>query len=402
MARISQCYNVADLRLAARRRLPKGILEFIDRGTEDEVALFNNIAAFQRVKLSPKVLVDVSKRTLSTALLGKPVEFPVAIAPTAMANLCWYEGEIALARAASNAGIPFALSSGATTSMEKIADAAGGRLWFQLSMWQDRTLSYDLVKRARAAPFEALILTVDNAVSPKREYNIRNGFSVPFTPNLRSLLDMATHPAWLSGVLMRYLSTTGMPRHENYPAKYRARIDLGVTPGNDLRSDSVSWDDVRRLRDIWPGLLILKGIQRGDDARRAVEYGANAVIVSNHGGRQLDCARATFDILPDVVRAVGDTTTIMLDGGIRRGSDILKALAVGAKAVLVGRAALYGVAVAGQAGAELSLNFLREELDRTMAFAGCCRVDELDLSIVEDERFRSRSGDPLPLSHPAL
>jgi (S)-mandelate dehydrogenase len=193
-----------------------------------------------------------------------------------------------------------------------------------------------------------------------------------------------------------------MPRHENYPAKYRARIDLGVVPGNDLRNDSISWDDVRRLRDIWPGLLMLKGIQRGDDALRAVEYGANAVIVSNHGGRQLDSAQATLDILPDVVRAVGDTTTVMLDGGIRRGSDILKALAIGAKAVLVGRAALYGVAVAGQAGAELSLTFLREELDRTMAFVGCCGVDELDLSIVSDERFRSRSEDRLLLSHAAL
>jgi (S)-mandelate dehydrogenase len=246
-----------------------------------------------------------------------------------------------------------------------------------------------------------LILTVDNAVTPKREYNDLNGFGIPFKPCARSLLDMLGLPVWFTGVLMRYLMTTGIPRHENYPKRYQTRINMGVVSNNDLRNDSITWDDVRYLRDLWPGLLILKGIQRGDDAVRAVESGADAIIASNHGGRQLDSAQAPLEMLPEIVRAVGATTTVMLDGGIRRGSDVAKALALGAKAVLVGRATLYGVSVAGQAGAELSLAFLRDELDRTLAFVGCRCLDELNPSFPTGVKADSeQDGDSDPGAQP--
>jgi (S)-mandelate dehydrogenase len=390
MTSLARCYNIADLREAAKRRLPKGVFEFVDRGSEDEVGLRNNRAGFERIKLRPRSLVDMSGRTMQTTLFGKPMRMPVAIAPTGAAGLCWYEGELELAKAAAAAKIPFTLATGAMTSMEKIAREAGGRLWMQLYLWNDRKLSYELVQRAERAGFEALILTVDTVVSPNREYNARNGFNLPFHPTPRAVIDIVSHPRWLTGVLSRYLTTTGMPRYENLPEKFRSKITADPSQKEITRQDTMTWDDLRKLRDLWPRVLMVKGIMRADEAVRAVEYGADAVVVSNHGGRNLDSAMASIDALPEIVEAVGDRATVILDSGVRRGSDIAKALALGAKAVLVGRATLYGTAVAGEVGALHALNVLGNELDKTMVYTACNTVDEIGPEILYLPRDRNR------------
>jgi (S)-mandelate dehydrogenase len=390
MTALARCYNIADLRAAAKQRLPKGVFEFVDRGTEDEVGLRNNRAGFERIKLRPRSLVDMSRRTMQTTLFGKPMGMPLAIAPTGAAGLVWYEGELELAKAAAAANVPFTLATGAMTSMEKIAKEAGGRLWMQLYLWNDRKLSYELVQRAERAGFEALILTVDTVVSPNREYNTRNGFNLPFHPTPRAVIDMVSHPRWLTGVLTRYLTTTGMPRYENLPEKFRTKITADPSTKEITRQDTMTWEDLRKLRDLWPRVLMVKGIMQPDEAVRAVEYGADAVIVSNHGGRNMDSAMASIDALPEIVEAVGDRATVILDSGVRRGSDIAKALALGAKAVLVGRATLYGTAVAGEAGALHALNVLGNELDKTMVYTACNTVDEIGPDILYLPRDRNR------------
>ncbi len=381
MGRLDHCYNLADLREAARRRLPKGVFQYVDRGVEDEVALADNREAFRRIKLKTRFLVDLTDRDMSIDLLGARSALPMAIAPTGVAGLCWYQGELALAKAAAAKGIPFTLATGSITRMETIAKEAGGRLWYQLYMWKEEELSYQMVARARDAGFEALIVTIDGALGSNREYNKRNGFSIPFRLSARSLTDMATHPSWLLGVMARYLVTTGMPRHENYPEKYAHRITRGAGGGSPMRHHAMTWKDIARLREFWPGKLIVKGILRAEDARLAVEHGADAVVISNHGGRSLDAAVPTLHVLPEVVDAIGGRSTIMLDSGIRRGSDMVKALALGADAVLTGRATLYGIGTAGQAGAEKALSILATEFERTMAYVGCRRVSELSRDI---------------------
>lgn len=386
MTNLSRCFNIADLREAARRRLPKGIFEFVDRGAEDEVALRDNRQAYRNLKFSPHVLVDVSERTTETTLFGKKLALPMAVAPTGAAGLCWFEGELQLAKAAAKSGVPFAMATGSITAMEKIAQEAGshvgGQLWMQLYMWRDRNLSYELVKRAHRAGWEALLLTVDTAVGPNREYNARNGFSLPFQFNTRAVCDMALHPSWTIGVMGAYLRDRGMPRHENYPAEFQRSITSDAGNRTAMRNDSLCFEDINRLRDIWPGTLIIKGVMRADDAVRCAEMGADGIIVSNHGGRNLDSAPPTLEILPEIAAAVGERVPIILDSGIRRGSDIVKALALGAKAVLTGRATLYGTAAGGEAGAARAISILRKEMDTVMAFVGRNRVDELGPDIL--------------------
>ncbi len=225
-------------------------------------------------------------------------------------------------------------------------------------------------------------MTIDGGLGNNREYNRRNGFTIPFTPSLRALTDMTLHPEWLVGVMFRYLLTTGMPRHENYPEKYQHRITRGTGSERPMRHHAMTWDDISRMRDFWPGTLIIKGILREEDAVLAVEHGADGVVVSNHGGRALDSAAPSIDILPEVVAAVGENTTVILDSGIRRGSDIVKALALGADAVMTGRATLYGTAVAGQAGAEKALSILNTEFEKVMAYVGCRTVAEVSADIL--------------------
>jgi (S)-mandelate dehydrogenase len=381
MANLDRCLNVWDLRDAAKRRLPKGVFDFVDRATEDHLAVTNNRSAFERIKLRHRALVDVSGRSVATTLFGKPASLPMAIAPTGAAGLCWHEGELELAKAAAKAKIPLTLSTASMTPMEKIA-AAGGRLWFQLYVWKQRELSHQLVQRAHRNGFEALIITVDSPVSPNREYNTHNGFGLPFTPTLRFTLDVMRHPAWSTGVLMKYFTAKGgFPRHENYPEEYQSSILSGVGSRDALRADSLAWEDVAKFRDLWPGVLMLKGVNRPDDAIKALSYGVDGIVVSNHGGRNMDSAAASLDVLPEIAEAVGDKLTLILDSGVRRGSDFVMALALGALAVLTGRATLYGTAVGGEAGALRAINILKNEADKTMAYTGCRTVEEVSSDI---------------------
>jgi len=373
-------YDIADLRELARKRLPKGVFEFFDRGNGDEVAVANNRAAFERIKLNPHLLVDTSGRSQAITLFGREQKMPLVIAPTGSAGLAWYEGEIALARAAKAAGIPFTVATGSMSALERVAAEAGGNLWFQVYMWPDRSLSHGLIGRAQAAGYEALVVTVDTPVPPGREYNLRNGMTVPFRFTRRNVTDVLLHPRWLTGVLLRYLLTTGMPRYENYPTAMKARITALPMGRSMMVTDSLTWDDLRELRRRWPHALMVKGILRAEDARLAADCGADCVIVSNHGGRAVDSTRAPLEILPEVVDAVGNRITVLVDSGFRRGADVVKALALGAKAVLIGRATLYGTAVAGEAGAARAIEIYRDEIDRLMALIGCPDLGALDAS----------------------
>ncbi len=374
---VEEAQNIFDLRDMAKRRLPKWLFEFVDRGTEDEIALRNNREAFERIKFRPRMLVDVSGRKLDTTIFGKEHKMPIGIAPTGAAGMMWYQGELELARAAKAAGIPFSPATGSITSMETVAGEVGGTLWMQLYMWADRRLSHQLVRRASAAGFEALLVTVDGAVAGNREYNRRNGYSVPFKYNRKNTTDVLMHPGWMIRVLGRYLANGGMPTRVNFPEELQGKITSDYGGNKETRADSLNWDDLKALRDIWPNKLLVKGLLHPDDASKSVEYGADGVIVSNHGARNCDAAPSPIDVLPDIVKAVGDRTTILLDSGVRRGSDVVKALALGAKMVLIGRSTLYGTAAAGEAGARRALAIYRGEISRGMAQISCNTVSEI-------------------------
>lgn len=394
MASVDRAYNIADLRLMAQRRLPKGLFEFVDRGTEDEVSLRHNRAIFERIRFKPRALVDVSKRSQEITLFGQKHKMPLVIAPTGTAGLMWYRGEIELARAAAAAGIPFTLATGSTTAMERIAEEVGSiPLWFQLYMWPDRNLSHQLVERARAAGFKALVVTVDGAMSGNREYNLRNGFTIPFSFTRRNVTDVLMHPRWMLGVLARYVTTTGMPRYENYPSEIKYRITARPMGRSMMRNDSLTWDDLRVLRKMWPNLLLVKGILHPQDAINAVDCGADGVIVSNHGGRNLDGIISPMEALPEIADAVGKRATVLVDSGFRRGTDVVKALAMGAKAVQIGRSTLYGVAAGGEEGAARALTIFRDEIDRVLALIGCRSIAELTPDFLQAPDFQLRAAD---------
>ncbi|WP_431284806.1 alpha-hydroxy acid oxidase [Humitalea sp. 24SJ18S-53] len=375
-------YNAHDVRRKARQRLPRGLFDFVDRGAEDEFALDANRQAFRDIKLVPRVLANVSGRDPATSLFGQAVSAPIVVAPTGAAGLLWFEGEIALARAAAKAGLPFTLATGSLTAMERVAAEAGGNLWFQLYMWPDRSMSHALVERARKAGFKALVVTVDTAVPSNREYNLRSGFTVPFRFTSKNIVDVALHPRWLCGVLGRYLLTTGMPRYRNYPTDMQQKMTAAPMGKAMPKADSLSWDDLRDLRRLWSGQLLIKGVLHPADAEAAVACGVDGIIVSNHGGRVLDAAIPPVMALPAILERVAGRVPVLLDSGITRGSDVVKALALGAKAVLVGRAPLWGVATGGQAGAEQILAILKEETRRVMGQVGSRTVDALSRDVL--------------------
>jgi isopentenyl diphosphate isomerase/L-lactate dehydrogenase-like FMN-dependent dehydrogenase len=377
MSGLDDCYNVWDLRRLAQQRLPKGVFDYIDLGTEDLIAMRNNRHHLEHIKLLNKVLVDVSQIDTQQHIFNTTTALPLAIAPTGIAGVAWYEGELELAKAAAKAGIPFTLATGSNTPMEKIAAEAGGQLWYQLYLWRNKQLSYDLIKRVYQAGFKTLIWTVDIGLGANREHNKRNGFNLPYKLNSRSVLDMLCHPRWMAAVMGRYLLTSGMPRHANYPPQFQDKITGKALTDKALRADQVSYQDIDRLRDLWPGTLIIKGIMRADDAERCVEHGADGIIVSNHGGRNMDSAPSPLDVLPSIVAAVGERTNVIVDSGVRRGSDIVKCLALGAKLVLTGRATLYGVSAGGCKGATKALGFLEDELRRTMSYIGARSLAEI-------------------------
>ena len=376
-------YDTTDLRNAAKRRLPKGLFEFMDRGNDDEIAMRDNRAVMERIKLVPRVLNDVAVRSIETTLFGKQQKMPVIIAPTGSAGLAWHDGEIALALAAKTHGIPFTLALGSMTRLERVAEEAGGTLWFQFYMWPDRKLSHAVIARAREAGFEALAFTVDTPVAPGREYNLKNGMTIPFKFTARNTLDVLTHPRWLAGVWLRYMLTTGTPRYQNFPEDTQTKITALPMGRSANFCANITWDDVRELRKLWPHKLIIKGIQHAQDAVQAADCGADAVVISNHGGRVLDASPVPILTLPKVVDAVGKRITVIVDSGFSRGAHVVKALALGANAVMLGRAPLHGVAAAGEAGASRALQIYRDEIDRVLALVGCTRLDQLNREHVD-------------------
>ena len=374
-----ECWNIDDLRRKARRRLPRGVWEYLERGVEDETGMVRNREAFDRLTFRPRVLRQVHSIDPGATILGRHSALPFAIAPTGAAGIMWYRGDLALARAAAEAGIPFCISSASTLDVEEF-EGIGGPLWFQLYMWEDRALSYDVVRRAREVGCEVLLITLDLPVPPNREYLWRSGFGMPFSLNRRNLTDLLLHPRWLTGVIGRYAVTGGLPQQANLPKQMKHAVTRGAKPGALFKQDNLDWDGVKTLREMWPGKLVLKGVLHPDDAALALAMGADGVVVSNHGARSLDHSIAAIDALPDVVERVGGRMEVLLDSGVRRGSDIVKALALGADAVMVGRAPLYGMAAAGQAGAARAIDLLRAETTRTMAMLGLTSIAEIDSS----------------------
>lgn len=377
-------YNIADLRDAARRFLPKGLYEFLARGTEDDLAVRRNRSKFEDIAMRTRVLVDVSRRSQATTFFGKPSAMPIAIAPTGLAGLLRFNGEIAVARAAAKAGIPFTLSTASIVSMERVADEAGGRLWYQLYMMPDRQLSFQMVQRAKSAGYEALLVTMDTPAAPNREYLNRSGFVMPMRVTPTNALDVALHPRWFFKVFLPQLIKYGVPAMVNYPGSPSVMAERGSAGkrAGRPRSDSNTWSDLRELRKMWDGPLLLKGILNPDDAAMAADCGADGVIVSNHGGRNFDSSIAPIEALVAIVDRVGHRIEVMVDGGVERGSDVGKALAIGAKGIFVGRAPLWGVTAAGEAGASRALELLKQEIDRILAFTGSVSVNALDRSLL--------------------
>jgi (S)-mandelate dehydrogenase len=380
MADLLKAINIEDLRLLARRRVPRAIFDFFDGGAEDEATLRGNRAAFERVRLLPKVLVDVSAVDLKAEIFGKTSSLPLAIAPTGGISAGRAGAELALARAAKAAGVPFTLATPAAYTIERVARDVGGRLWFQLYAVRDREFREKLIARAAAAGYEAMLVTVDLPVSGKRERDPRNGFVTPYKPNWRNSRDVLFRPSWLLEIFLHGLP--GMANFEGYRFTTPGVTDIATAVGREMDA-GLDWEAVKRLRELWPGKLLLKGVERPDDAERAASIGLDGVVVSNHGGRQLDGAAPTLEALPAVASAVGKKITVLLDGGVRRGVDILKARALGAQAVLVGRATLFGVIAGGEPGARRALEILADELARAMRLSGVRSPAEISADLLQ-------------------
>ncbi len=370
--------NIEDLRAIARSRLPKIARDFLDGGAEDNLTLDNNRDVFRRIRFRPHTLIDVSKRSAKTEIFGKTFSAPFGIAPTGAAGLYGFKADTAMARAARDTGLPFILSTASFEPLEEVAQAAnGGTLWFQLYMAKNRAPVEKLVTRALNAGFEALILTSDVAAMGNREDNRRNGFTTPLKLNLRNLIDGALHPRWSVDVFLRTLLDSGVPRYQNVSRDGNERIIDSKVAEFQERREEVNWEDFRWLREFWPRKLFIKGVVRGDDAAKAQQLGADGVLISNHGGRQLDGIISPLEAIPEIRAATGDNFMVMADGGFRRGADIIKAVALGADMAFVGRPLLYGISAGGEAGAKHALTILQSEIDRVLALTGICSIDEL-------------------------
>lgn len=364
--------NVYDYREAAKKRLPRGMFEFIDRGTEDEVLLSEIRKALNAMKLDQYVLNDVSRPDTSVVVFGETLSMPVIVAPTGVAGMVWHDGDVQIARAAKTHGIPFCIATMSMASMEEIADGAkGANLWYQLYVLEDRGVMHDMLQRARNLGIKNLLLTADTPRSPKKEWNTRNGFGMPIVPTLRGGLDVLAHPKWLVGVLLRhFLNKGGLPTYANYPLEYRTKATRAAVSDKLGLARRLTWEDAREIRRHWDGNLIIKGVMQKADAEKSAALGADGIVVSCHGGRNYDSSPTSINVLPEIADAVGGRLTVLADSGVRRGADVVKYMDSGAKAVLIGRATLYGAAVSGEHGAEEVLKFLRDEIDHCMAFTG--------------------------------
>jgi L-lactate dehydrogenase (cytochrome) len=377
--RVPELLCVEDYRRLARRRLPRLAFDFIDGGADGEVTLRRNVAAFERLSLRPRHLVDVSSRSLETTVLGERVGLPVLIAPTGMSRVAGRGGDVAGARAAAAHGAVFVLSTMSSDPIEEVRAAASGSLWFQLYLWAERTILERLLDRARAAGCRALVVTVDVPVIGNRRRDSRNGFSLPPKVRWRTAADLLRHPRWLAHApsavgAAHFLDDAGV-RPSGAMEHARLVNRLLVNPGS-------TWTDLTWLRERWEGPLLVKGTLTAEDARLAVECGVDGIVVSNHGGRQLDGTPASIDALVEVAEAVGDQVELLVDGGLRQGTDVIKARALGARAVLVGRPWLYGLAAGGEAGVAGVLEILRTEIDRALALLGRPRFDDVDASVL--------------------
>ena len=372
--KVANAVSVDDLRHLAKRRLPRMVFDFIEGGVEDEHGLEINEASFARHRIVPRYMVDISGRDQSATLFGNAYASPFGIAPTGLAALFRADADLILAKAAAAANIPFIMSGASTASIEAAAAIAPAHTWYQLYAARDRNISEDMIRRARDAGLSTLVVTVDVPVSSKRERNVRNGFELPLKLRWSKSLEALLHPLWIAEYLRR-----GIPRFDNW-AQY-------AEPGTSAKAVaafvgrqipcSVTWHDIENFRRLWPRHLVIKGIMHPDDAARAAQVGVDGIMVSNHGGRQLDQAPAPLDMLAPICAAAGDKLTVMLDSGVRRGADILTAMCLGARFVFVGRATLYGTVAGGFAGAQKAIEILRKEIDLVMGQIGCPSLERL-------------------------
>ena len=372
---LARCYDIDDLARLARKRLPAGAAAYLDGGGEDEWTLRRNRLAFGEVELVPRILRDVSEMRTGTTVLGTAMPLPIVLSPVGAPRMFHYEGELAVARAARHAGLTYGVSTLATQPLESIAEAANGSpLWFQLYLWGDRSVARELVVRAKAAGYRALLVSADTTVRSERDRELRRGIELP-TPELsvRTVLDGARHPNWAWHFLTS--PAPSFPNLSIHGPTSRERM-------GQMFDGTVCWQDLEWLRQEWDGPIAVKGVLRAEEAVRAADHGADAVIVSNHGGRQMDHVPATLEALPEIVSAVGDRIEVLFDSGIRRGADIVAALALGARAVLIGRAHLYGLAAAGEAGVRHAIDILASEMRMAMGLCGARTIADLDQSLV--------------------
>jgi L-lactate dehydrogenase (cytochrome) len=370
---------IEDLRHVARSRVPRGFFDYADGGSYSEQTLNANRTDLEAIKLRQRVLVDVSKRSTATTILGEPVSLPLALAPVGLCGMQHGDGEILACRAAQAAGIPFTLSTMSICSIEDVAAAVDKPFWFQLYIMKDRGFARSLIERAAAAKCSALVLTVDLQILGQRHRDTKNGMTVPLQWTIANILDMASKPVWLMSVARGKRRTFGniaghLPGMENVNS-----LSRWISSQFD---ETLSWKDVEWVADQWQGKLILKGILDVEDARVAAKTGAAALVVSNHGGRQLDGAPSSIAALPPIVEAVGSSIEVLFDGGIRSGQDVMRAIALGARACLSGRAYIYGLGAAGQAGVARAIDIIRKELDVSMALTGINNIGEIDRSVI--------------------
>lgn len=378
--RLQRCVTVDDFRRIAKRRIPRGVFDYIDGGAEDERTLSGNSSSFSRLEWRPRVLRDVSRLDTTTTILGESLSMPLILAPTGYTRIADSQGELAVARAAERAGVPYSLSTMGTRSIEEVATVNGGNKWFQVYTWRDRGLVKELVQRSAAAGYTALWLTVDTAVLGRRERDVRRGFSLPPKIGLGTLLDGAVHPGWSWDFLRNDPIMFANLENSSVPDGSKP-IALAEKVATQF-DQALSWDDIDWLRSFWDGPIAFKGVQTVADAKQAVVAGVDAIGLSNHGGRQLDDAPRPIELVEPVRQELQEQATIICDGGVRRGADIVKALALGADAVSIGRPYLYALAAAGEAGVDQMLSFMREGLERTMALNGCRSIAEIDREIV--------------------
>ncbi len=379
--RLQQCVSVEDMRRIARRRLPRGVFDYIDGGAEDERSMQRNVNAFSHYEFQPRVLRDVSRLDTSTTILGRPAALPLILAPTGFTRIAHSQGELAVARAAARAGVPWSLSTMGTRSIEEVAEVSNGDKWFQVYTWRDRSLVKELLDRSKAAGYTAVWLTVDTAVLGRGgERDVRRGITLPPKIGPCTIVDGALHPAWTWDFLrnepITFANVVGLSDEDGSSA-----VTLSEHMARQF-DPALSWGDVEWLRSVWDGPIVLKGIQTVADAKQAVAAGVDGIGLSNHGGRQLDDAPAPIDLVEPVRDEIADGAAIICDGGVRRGSDIVKAIALGADAVSMGRPYLYALGAAGERGVDQLLEFMREGMERTMALSGVGTIGEIDRSLV--------------------